>query len=64
MRVNDRRVLRNSLLTMGFPEDSLDTVSVSFDKLDKIGADGVAAELREKACPRKRSTACPGFSQG
>ncbi len=51
VRVNDRRVLRNSLLTMGFPEDSLDTVSVSFDKLDKIGAQGVAAELREKGMP-------------
>ncbi len=51
VRVNDRRVLRNSLLTMGFPEDSLDTVSVSFDKLDKIGAEGVAAELREKGMP-------------
>ena len=51
VRVNDRRVLRNSLLTMGFPEDALDTVSVSFDKLDKIGADGVAEELREKGMP-------------
>lgn len=51
VRVNDRRVLRNSLLTMGFPEDSLDTVSVSFDKLDKIGAEGVAAELLEKGMP-------------
>lgn len=51
VRVNDRRVLRNSLLTMGFPEEALDTVSVSFDKLDKIGAQGVAAELREKGMP-------------
>ncbi len=51
VRVNDRRVLRNSLMTMGFPEDALDTVSVSFDKLDKIGADGVAEELREKGMP-------------
>lgn len=51
VRVNDRRVLRNSLLTMGFPEESLDTVSVSFDKLDKISAQGVAAELREKGMP-------------
>ena len=36
---------------MGFPEDALDTVSVTFDKLDKIGADGVAAELAEKQMP-------------
>lgn len=51
VRVNDRRVLRDCLLTMGFPEESLDTVSVSFDKLDKIGAEGVAAELTEKQMP-------------
>ncbi|MBR5088911.1 MAG: ATP phosphoribosyltransferase regulatory subunit [Ruminiclostridium sp.] len=48
VRVNDRRILRDSLKTMGFPEDALDTVSVTFDKLDKIGADGVSDELREK----------------
>ena len=53
VRVNDRRVLRNSLKTMGFPEDALDTVSVSFDKLDKIGASGVADELREKGMPEE-----------
>ena len=53
VRVNDRRVLRGSLKTMGFPQDSLDTVCVSFDKLDKIGADGVAEELRGKGMPEQ-----------
>ncbi len=61
VRVNDRRVLRNSLLTMGFPEEALDTVSVSFDKLDKIGADGVAAELREKGMPESAVEALSGL---
>ena len=51
VRVNDRRVLRGALKTMGFAEDSLDTVCVSFDKLDKIGPDGVSSELREKGMP-------------
>lgn len=51
VRVNDRRVLRSSLLTMGFPSEALDTVSVTFDKLDKIGVEGVAAELAEKEMP-------------
>ena len=32
VRVNDRRILRSTLVTMGFPEESLDTVSVSFDR--------------------------------
>lgn len=57
VRVNDRRVLRNSLLTMGFPEEALDTVSVTFDKLDKIGVEGVANELSEKEMPEGAITA-------
>ncbi len=51
IRINDRKVLRGTLSSMGFPEESLDTVCVTFDKLDKIGADGVAAELTEKGMP-------------
>ncbi len=48
VRVNDRAVLNGMLSALGFPEDELSSVCVSFDKLDKIGADGVAAELIEK----------------
>jgi len=48
VRVNDRTVLNGMLAALGFPENDLATVCVSFDKLDKIGAEGVAAELNEK----------------
>ena len=48
IKVNDRSLLRGVLRRAGFAEDALDTVCVSFDKLDKIGADGVVAELVEK----------------
>lgn len=48
VRVNDRTVLNGMLSALGFPETELSTVCVSFDKLDKIGAEGVAAELTEK----------------
>ncbi len=51
INVNDRRILRNMLLSIGFPEDSLDSVSITFDKLDKIGAEGIEAELKEKNFP-------------
>ena len=51
IRINDRKVLRGTLSSMGFSEEALDTVCVTFDKLDKIGADGVAAELTEKGMP-------------
>ncbi len=48
VRINDRAVLNGMLSAIGFPKDELSTVCVSFDKLDKIGAEGVCAELTEK----------------
>ncbi|MCH5204070.1 MAG: histidine--tRNA ligase [Oscillospiraceae bacterium] len=48
VRVNDRQVLNAMLRSCGFGEEVLASVCVSFDKLDKIGAEGVVAELREK----------------
>ncbi|MDE7362466.1 MAG: histidine--tRNA ligase [Oscillospiraceae bacterium] len=48
VRINDRAVLNAMLAALGFPVEELPTVCVSFDKLDKIGAQGVAAELAEK----------------
>lgn len=51
VKINDRRLLRSLLVSLGFGEDSLDSVCIVFDKLDKIGADGIAAEMREKGFP-------------
>ena len=48
VNINDRRILRAMLEKMGFAADQLDSVCISFDKMDKIGADGVKAELIEK----------------
>lgn len=48
VRVNDRAVLNGMLAALGFKAEELPSVCVSFDKLDKIGAEGVAAELIEK----------------
>lgn len=61
INVNDRRILRNMLESMGFAADTLDSVCISFDKLDKIGADGVAAELTEKGMPEKAVKALKDF---
>lgn len=47
IRVNNRQVLRAVLLKFGFQEKDLDSVCISLDKLDKIGADGVSNELKE-----------------
>lgn len=51
VNVNDRRILRAMLRSMGFAEGTLDSVCVSFDKLDKIGGEGVHAELLDKGFP-------------
>ena len=51
ININDRRILRNMLESMGFAADTLDSVCITFDKMDKIGAEGVEAELREKQLP-------------
>lgn len=51
VKINDRRVLHGLLADMGFAEDRLNSVCVSFDKMDKIGIDGVAAELTDKGEP-------------
>lgn len=48
VNINDRRILSKLLSCCGFEEESFNTVCISFDKLDKIGAEGVVAELKEK----------------
>lgn len=48
VKINDRRILKSLLLNVGFNEADLDSVCITFDKLDKIGADGVKTELSEK----------------
>ncbi len=65
ININDRRILRNMLENMGFAPDTLDSVCITFDKMDKIGAEGVEAELREKQLPDGAIEALVDFiSQG
>jgi histidyl-tRNA synthetase len=46
IRINDRRILLAITRASGFPDSASTGVLISLDKLDKIGADGVEAELR------------------
>ncbi|CAN5504458.1 histidine--tRNA ligase [soil metagenome] len=48
IRVNDRRLLIGMLQSFGFAPDEFDGVLITLDKMDKIGQDGVLAELRER----------------
>lgn len=57
IRINERRILKAMAAYSGFPEESYDSVFITLDKMDKIGLEGVEAELLEngfdKACVDK-----------
>ncbi len=45
IRINDRQILKAMAAYSGFEEASYDSVFITLDKMDKIGLDGVKAEL-------------------
>ena len=47
IRINDRRMLKAMASYAGFAEADYDSIFIILDKMDKIGADGVAKELAE-----------------
>ncbi|MCR5743820.1 MAG: histidine--tRNA ligase [Lachnospiraceae bacterium] len=47
VHVNDRRILAATALAAGFTEEQIGSVLISLDKFDKIGLDGIRAELIE-----------------
>lgn len=48
VKINDRQILNEVLKICGFTDEQLASVCITFDKLDKIGTEGVIAELSEK----------------
>lgn len=47
IRINDRRLLKAMAAYSGFSEENYENVYIVLDKMDKIGLDGVEAELQE-----------------
>ena len=47
VRINDRRLLEVVARHCGFPDSAHGAFFIVFDKLDRLGAEGVLAELRE-----------------
>lgn len=47
IHINDRRILSAIALQAGFKEEEIPSVLISLDKFDKIGLDGIHAELIE-----------------
>ena len=59
--VIDSNPVPSMLQGLGFEKEALDSVCISFDKLDKIGPAGVAAELREKGFAQTAVAALEAF---
>ncbi|HEX9889099.1 MAG TPA: histidine--tRNA ligase [Nitriliruptorales bacterium] len=51
VHVNSRQALRALVESYGIPEEFEETALVAIDKLDRVGADGVARELRDREVP-------------
>lgn len=61
VRVNDRRILEGMLTAFGFPLDQHPSVLITLDKLDKIGRDGVVAELADRGAAAASVDAVAAF---
>ncbi len=48
IKLNDRRLIKSLLLSLGLEENLVDGVCISIDKLNKIGVTGLRTELEEK----------------
>ena len=58
IRINNRKILKAMAAYCGFPETEYDSVFIILDKMDKIGMDGVTAELLEAGYDRKSVDMC------
>lgn len=47
VKINNRKLLSDLLLSFGFEEKDVNNVCIAFDKLDKIGTDGVIEEVKK-----------------
>ena len=52
VKINDRRILKAIFSYAGFSEDAHERLAIIFDKLDKIGIEGVKEELFEEGFDR------------
>ena len=49
VKINDRRILKSIFAYAGFADEDNEKLAIIFDKLDKIGIEGVRSELQEAA---------------
>ena len=53
IRLNNRKMLKAMAAYSGFEEKDYDNIFITLDKMDKIGLEGVAAELEEMGYPKE-----------
>lgn len=58
IRINNRKMLKAMAAYCGFAEDEYDNVFIILDKMDKIGMDGVEAELLENGYSKDAVDKC------
>ncbi|MCI8358254.1 MAG: histidine--tRNA ligase [Lachnospiraceae bacterium] len=64
IRINDRQILKAMAAYSGFAEEDYDQVFIILDKMDKIGADGVRAELLETGYTEEQAEKYLGLFRG
>lgn len=55
IRINDRQILKAMASYSGFKEEDYDQIFIILDKMDKIGIEGVNAELLEAGYPKEQT---------
>lgn len=48
VKINDRRILKALVTESGFSEEAFSDIAITLDKLDKVGVEGIKAELLSK----------------
>jgi histidyl-tRNA synthetase len=61
IRINHRRLLTSMLRSRGVPDDLHESTLIALDKLDKVGRDGVMAELEQRGLSQHAREAMDGF---
>lgn len=64
IRINERRILKAMAAYSGFPKEAYDTVFIILDKMDKIGLEGVTAELEKEGFAKESIEKYTGLFRG
>ena len=64
IRINDRQILKAMAAYSGFAEEDYDQIFIILDKMDKIGMDGVKAELLENGYTKEQTEKYLGLFRG